>query len=121
MKQTDPIGGKRLVSQVIGHLGGRSQIDLGRLLDQGIHHVRLFPFCDLFPQEPVDLVPFLFGENPGGDDSPPGGKLVDDGNIQIAIQSHGQGSRNRGGGHDQDVGVVSLLFQIRSLTSSASF
>ena len=34
-----------------------------------------------------------------------GGQLVDNRYIQIAVQNQGQGPRDRGGGHDQRVGM----------------
>ena len=47
VQQRDAIAGKHVVRQVIGHLGRRPQIDLLRLLDDRIDHVRLAPGVEL--------------------------------------------------------------------------
>ena len=44
---------------------------------------------------------------------PPGGQLVDDGHIQIAVDNQGQGAGNGRGGHHQHVGM-SAPWQIRA-------
>ncbi|MCX5908302.1 MAG: hypothetical protein NTY64_14245, partial [Deltaproteobacteria bacterium] len=61
----------------------------------------MFLLADFLPEEAVDPKPLFLVEHFGGDGSPAGGQLVDDGDIQVPIEGHSQGTRDRGGGHDQ--------------------
>ena len=56
VQQGDPIGGKHVLLQVVGHLGGSPEIDLGRLLDERIDDIRLAPGVELLAHEVVNLV-----------------------------------------------------------------
>ena len=46
---------------------------------------------------------------------PAGRKFVDHGNIEIAVERHGERARNRRCGHDQHVRRHALLHQLKPL------
>ena len=99
---------------------GREQLEaifkilqIGRLrpLDHRIHHIHLPACSKLRSQETkdrshivVEVVERLYGLTAGR-------QFVDDGNIQIAVQRHGQCTRYGGGTHNQNMGQsVEVLF-----------
>ena len=80
-------------------------------LDPWAHDVDPPPGGDLFGGTPPDAL-HPGGARPrdevGGYGAAPGGQLVQDGGGQVPEDRHGDGARDRGGGHDQEVGRMGL-------------
>ena len=56
-------------------------------------------------------LPYRAVDEVGADGPAAGGQLIDDRDLQVAVDDHGQGAGDGGGGHDQHMGVLSLLPQ----------
>ena len=92
--------GQDLAELARGVLRGAAGDRVG-LLDGGADPVRLLAA----PAGPADAGHDL-GAAPGGrhrgaDRSPSRRKLVDDRDVEIGVRGHGEGARDRGGGHDE--------------------
>ena len=74
VQQADAVRGKHFLREVVGHLGGRLEVDLVRLFHERIDDVRLTARVELPADERVDLVAarsrasprVLIGSRPGG-------------------------------------------------------
>ncbi len=73
--------------------------------DDGIDEVCLAALCDLFADELPDFSGAGVGGSAGDDGGASGGHLVDDGEIEIAVEGEGEGARDWGCGHGEDVGI----------------
>ena len=81
------------------------------LLDHRINHVRLLPGGDQFAQKAPDLVGALVGHAAGDDRGPAGRQLVDDADVEIAVEGERQRARDGRCGHHQHVGMrLAALF-----------
>ena len=100
----------RLLQSLCPDLGGTETLVLP-LLNGRADNVALVTLGHLLADEGVDPGPLVFAHQEGVDALAAGGQLVDDRNIQIPVQNQRQGPGDRGGGHDQDVGILSLLRQ----------
>ncbi len=127
----------------VDQLGG-GDLHLLRLVDQGTHHIGLAPFGDLEPHlgphlgqrrlgllgvdlDAGVLVEFEDGvefertwrPNPAGlDRGPTGREFVEHADVEVAIDGHRRGARDRRSGHHQDVGhevALGLLAERRPL------
>ena len=58
---------------------------------------------DLVAHELVERIALVLAELPGDDGLPSGRHLVDDGDVEVAVQGHRQGAGDRRRGHDEDV------------------
>ena len=85
-------------------LGGGLRLERFAFLDQRIDKIGLATRRELFLHERGDVR--LFRADPhAGDDFPPAGRfLVEQGDVQIAVDRHRQCPRNRRGGHHQHIG-----------------
>jgi hypothetical protein len=89
--------------------GGGLGLERVAFLDQRIDEVGLAAGGELLLYELRD-VGLLCGGAQGGDHFPAaGGALVEDGNVEVAVDCHRQGPRDRRGGHHQHVGHRTLL------------
>ena len=80
------------------------QVEFLILFDKRIDDVYLPSVLDLLAQEGVHLCAALDGVVDGLHGLTSRGKLVDDGDLEIAIDGHCQGAGDRCRGHDEDVG-----------------
>ena len=83
--------------------------------DHRIHNVGLAAQGDLFLQEAVDLLDFIFCHVAGDDGLAAGRQFVDDADVEVAVDRQRQRARNRRRGHHQHVGRRSF----RPFSSSA--
>ncbi len=83
--------------------------------DHRIDHVRLAAFVDLLLQEAVDLLDVVGGDVFGDDGLAAGRQFVDHGDVEVAIERHGERARDGGRGHHQHVGMDALLHQAEPL------
>ncbi len=102
---------EHVIGQVFGHLGGRLEFALLRLLHQGVDDVGLMPGPHFVADDAVDLPAAGIGANLRLHRGAARRELVDDRQGQVAEHGHGQGARDRGGGHHQDVRIFPLLAQ----------
>lgn len=71
--------------------------------DERVDDVCLAAFLDFLADEFVDLQAPGFVDVVRGDGFTSRGKLVDDGDVEIAVEGHGQGAGDGGGRHDEHV------------------
>ena len=86
--------------------------------DHGADDIGLPPLRRQLADEAVYPLVVAAGNGVGLHRLPSGGKLVDDGDLQVAVQNEGQGPGDRGGGHDQGVGMLPLGGQGRPLSNT---
>ena len=104
--------GRKLLSlQSLRALQGSLEVHLLRLLDQGINDIGLAPHGELIPDEGIDLPPLRLAEQQGADGEPPRRKAVDNRDVQIPIDRHGQRPWNRRRRQDQHIGSIAFLDQ----------
>ena len=103
VQERDSIGREDVLLQVIGHFGGRPEIDLCRFLDERVDDVGLPAEIELLPHELVDLVPPRFGFGDRLDRLSARWHLPHHGDVEIAVGRERQRARNRRGRHHQDV------------------
>ncbi len=77
------------------------QVRLFRLLDEGIHHEDLPSFVDFPLHEAEQLEAIFLVQMFGYDGLSALWQLVDDGDVEVAVERHGQGARDGCGGHHQ--------------------
>ena len=75
---------------------------------------------DLLAHEIPDIFGTLAGNTTGDDGRAAGRQLVEDADVEIAIEREREGARNGRGGHDQHVGLrlVRLLHQLEALQNA---
>ena len=113
--QTDRDLGKDLARKMLVHLlRGLHRLRLG-FLDHRVDDVRLAALVDLALHETVGLLDpirrVVFGE----DGLAAGRKLVDDGDVEVAIEGHGEGAGDGGRGHHEDIGGDALARKAEAL------
>src|ERR1700688_511187 len=62
-------------------------------------------FGDLFADEIPDFGRAVVGDSAGDDGGAAGGEFVEDAEIEIAVESQGEGAGDGSCGHDQNVGL----------------
>ncbi len=87
-------------------------------LDEGVNEVGLAAFCELGFYEVGDVFLFRLVAEGGDDFSAPGGLFVQQGDVEIPVDGHGEGAGDGGGGHDEDVGEGALLDEGGALDDS---
>ena len=116
MHQPHPaVGQQRLGNVLVVGLDG-VQPAVRHILDGGADQIHLPPLVDLAVQKAVQVLPPLAGDAPGLDRGASGGQLVQNGNIQIAVNQQSQRAGDGGGAHDQQVRVCGLFCQCAALT-----
>ena len=111
MQQTQAQIGENLATQALVFDGSSFDGKCLGFLDHGADDKSLATLCNLVGDEGI-----CFGAaiacTPAADDlQATGGHLVNDRDIQVAIQGECQGAWNRRGRHDQHVGMVAFLAQ----------
>src|SRR5215469_13335496 len=104
-----------LAGEVLIHVLRRFHGLRFRLLDDRIDDVCLPALIHLLLQEAVDLLDAIGGGVFGDDGLSARRKLVDDGDVEIAVQGHGESARNGGGGHHEYIGVDAFLDETEPL------
>src|SRR5205814_2045464 len=84
--------------------GERLEVQLLRLFNDRMDDVDLGARFDLGVDEGVDALELRARSHRGLDALAAGRQLVDDGELEVAVHGKSQRSRNRRGGHDEDVG-----------------
>ena len=110
VQQPEAEVGQLLLPQPFELLGGRPGLELVGTFDQRTHHVGLVPRRHLFPHPLVDRHA-LQGPGPddrGVDGRPAGRQLAQLGLVEVAVDQHRRGARDRCRRHHQHVGRVSL-------------
>ena len=115
MEQPHAPLGESLALQALGHLGGRTEIGVLRLLHERVDDIHLPPFPDLSAEKIVDLAALRSGAGKGGDGPAPGRQFVEDGDVEIAIEGEGEGARDGGGRHHEHVGALALAAKRRAM------
>jgi hypothetical protein len=99
-------------------LARRAQVALLRLLDQRVDDVGLLAARDRLLQQAQHLAPLARAREQRAHRQPPGGQLVEHGQIEIAVQRHRERARDRRRGHHEHVrlrAVVARAAQRRAL------
>ena len=109
---------EHLLAEALGQTNGGFDLKLLGFFDQRADDVCLPPRAYLFANPRVHLRAFLRTAHVGPHGTPPGGHFVEDRNVQITVESHGQGPWNRRRRHDQDVWVESLPSECGPLRDS---
>ena len=81
------------------------------VLDGRADQIHLPPLVDLAVQKAVQVLPPLAGDTPGLDRGAPGGQLVEDGNVEVAVDEQAQRAGDGRGAHHQKMGVRGLFGQ----------
>ena len=109
------VGQQRLGDVLVVGLDG-VQPAVRHILNGGADQIHLPPFVDLAVQKAVQVLPPLAGDAPGLDRGAPGGQLVQNGDVQVAVDQKPQRAGDRGGTHDQQVRVRGFFCQCAALT-----
>ena len=94
---------KDFARKMLVHFLGRLHGLRFRFLDHRIHDIGLPAFVDLLFQKAVNALDVIGGDVLGDDGLAAGRQLIDDGDIQIAVDGERQRARNRRRGHHQHV------------------
>ncbi len=81
-----------------------AEVELGIVVDEGVDEINLASGIDLLLEEAEDERTAGLGSVVGAHGMPSRGQLVDDGAVEVAVEGHGEGTRNGSGGHHEDVG-----------------
>jgi hypothetical protein len=112
VKERQPQIGEHLRRQPLGFLLRGPDLQAVLLVDRGAHDERLAPRLGLVPHQVVRPPPLRRGLcDPGLHRLAAGGHLVQHRDVQVAVVRHGEGTRDRRRGHDQDVRRRALLLE----------
>jgi len=103
---------------MFGHLRGVEQIEFFGLFDERIDYVDLAALANYRVQEVVYLFARLFAPHRSYDGLSSGRHLVNDRKIEVSVDGHRERARNRRCGHNQNVRVVTPVYQFRALKHS---
>ena len=106
---------ERSFLEMTRHVGGGLHVERLGFLDQRVHDVDLAPRGDLIAKEFLDLGTLRVGPRDGDDGPASGRQLVEDGDVEIAVEREGKRARNRRRRHDEQVGTLGLAAQARAL------
>ena len=115
MHQLDAQIGQIPRAQVLVHHLRRQRVHRLGFLHQRADHVHLPPLLHLAAQKAVHALPLVLRHDAGLDPLAPRRQLVDDGDVQIAVEDQRQRARNRRGRHHQHVGRFALAAQLGAL------
>src|SRR6266852_4868610 len=99
--------GKNFAREALVFFHGGFQLKLG-FLDDGIDDVALVSGCDFAAEKFPDAGEVLLRGHARDDGGAPGRQLVENGNIEVAIESEREGARDGRGGEDEDVRSVAV-------------
>ncbi len=115
VEQVKAVGAQRTSSQPLELLLGRAHVECFRLLHQWADDEGLLTGVQVLPDEGVGFVA-LVGFHPDGRHRLPAGRhLVDCRDLEVPVYGQRQGARDGRRRHDQQVRVVALLAQLRTL------
>ncbi len=115
VKETDGDIGKDFAREVFEHLlRGFHSLGFG-LFDDGVDDVGLTAGVDLTLDHAVGEFDLIGGEVLRQNLFAAGGKFVDGGNVEVAVDGHGEGAGDGGCGHDEDVGGNAFLHEAETL------
>ena len=103
VNEPDPVVRKDVLLQVLRHACGVLEIEGFRFRHERIDNEDLVLLGQFLADGLIDLRALGFIEDLRFDGFLLRRKFIDDGNVEIPVNGHGQRSRNRGGRHDQDV------------------
>src|SRR3984957_13625672 len=103
MQQTDFQIGEYFPAQLAIHFDRGLQFALFVLGDDGVDHIDLMSLSDLFTHEVPYFIRPVLGDSAGDDGRASGREFVKNTEIEIAVESKGEGAWDGGGGHDQKV------------------
>ena len=89
-----------------------------RFLDGGADDIYLPPGVDLPVQKAVQRSPLFAGDAPGLDRLAARRKLIQNGDVQVAVDQQAQRAGDGGSAHDQQVGVLGLFGQHPALADA---
>ena len=115
VQQADAVLRKHFLREVIGHLGGRLQVDLLGLFDQRIDHVGLTAQVQLLAHELMDVVATALRLRRGLDRLASRRRVANDRDVEIAVQGQRERARNRRRRHHQHVRPQALRPERRPL------
>ncbi len=118
MDEADAAVRKDLLLQMFRHARRILEVQIFRLFDERIDDEDLISLLHLPADDLVDAVPLGLGKHLRPDRFLARRHLIDDGDIEIPVYRHGQGSRNRGRGHDENIRDQSLFPQRRPLNNA---
>ena len=107
--------GKNVVRELFIHPLSGAQLQLVGLLDQGVDHVGLLAALDLGADELEGARAVLLAQEPRLDRRAVRRKLVNHRQFQIAVHRERERTRNRRGGHDENIGRVALREKLLAL------
>lgn len=89
--------------------GEAVEVELLVLVDEGIDYVHLTSGAELGVGGLVDLQPLGLEAQQGGYGLAAGGELVEDADVEVAVDGHGERARDGGGRHHEHVGADVVL------------
>src|SRR5713101_353037 len=95
--------GKNFAREAFVFVDGGFQLEL-RFLDDGIDDVGLMASGNFAAERFPNAGEMLLGSHARDDGGAAGRELVEDGNVEVAIESEREGARDGRGGEDEDVG-----------------
>ncbi len=99
--------GKNFAGQALVLFHGGFQLEL-RFFDDGIDDVGLVPGGDLAAEKFPDAGEMLLGGHARGDGSAARREFIENGNVEVAIESERESARDGRGGEDEDVRGVAM-------------
>src|SRR2546430_863885 len=99
--------GKDLAREALVLFHGGFQLEL-RLLDDGINDVGLMAGGDFAAEKFPDAGEMLLSGHARDDGSAAGRKLIENGNVEVAIESERERARDGRGGEDEDMRSVAV-------------
>ena len=107
--------GARALLRIFEFLGDRLDAGLAGILDARINDVGLAALGHLVADEGPDLGQAVARADEGLDAPAPGWQLVNDRDVQLAIEGQAERARDGGGGHDQQMRVAALAHELLAL------
>ena len=111
VNQTEPKVRENLGAKLQEAFGGSLQVHLFGLLDQRIDDVGLPPLPDLLPQQLMQLRLLLLPAESGADRAPAGRHLGNHRYVEVAVDAHREGPRDRRRRHQEDMRIACLLLE----------
>ena len=120
MQDPDLIAGERAACQLVGIFLRVLQVDrrIFHRLHQRADNISLKPAVQMITEEVIGTLLELGGDDIGFDRLTVWRKLIDGGNIQVAVNHQSQSAGNRRSRHDQRMGVVRLFGEGGSLCNT---
>src|SRR5258708_5110712 len=99
--------GKNFARQALVFFHGGFQLEL-RFFDDGINDVALVAGCDFAAERFPNAGEMLFGGHARDDGRAPWRELIENGNVEVAIERERERARDGRGGEDEDVRGVAM-------------